>query len=229
MNYNPGGQPVRALDHISMDVFSGTSTAIVGRSGSGKSTLTSVLSLLRRPTHGTVLVRGKAITSLSDARLSELRAAMVGTVFQSFHLDQGFTAEGNVMLPWYFTSSGSRRQARSRAQQLLEVVGIPELANRYPSEMSGGQRQRIAIARALFADPPLLIADEPTGNLDEDTATVIADVLYALPERLSSAVVVVTHDREVAARANRLLHIARGQLSKEQWGAESASAEAAGR
>lgn len=213
VTYDVAGQAVRALDDVSLDITAGTSTAVVGRSGSGKSTLISILSLLRRPTSGTVLVRGQDLSSLSDGQLSGLRASMVGTVFQSFHLDPAFTASGNVMLAWHFTGSGRRSQAKRRAGELLEIVGIPELADRYPNQMSGGQRQRVAIARALFADPPLLIADEPTGNLDEDTAAVISDVLYSLPAKLSSAVVIVTHDQAIAARAQRRIHIVRGSLT----------------
>lgn len=212
VHYEVAGRQVRALEGVSLDIHPGTSTSIVGRSGSGKSTLISVLSLLRRPTAGQVLARGQDASALSDAQLSELRAVLVGTVFQSFHLDPAFTAEGNVMIPWYFSATSSARRARARAGHLLEVMGIPELAKRYPGQMSGGQRQRVAIARALFSDPPLLIADEPTGNLDEDTAGVVSDVLYSLPERISSAVVIVTHDLDIAAKAQNCISITRGGL-----------------
>jgi ABC-type lipoprotein export system ATPase subunit len=212
VHFDAAGQLVRALEGASLDIRARTSTSIVGRSGSGKSTLMSVLSLLRRPTHGQVLARGRDVSTLSDAELSALRATFVGTVFQSFHLDPTFTAAGNVMLPWYFSPGTSARRARARADELLEVTGIPELASRYPGQMSGGQRQRVAIARALFADPALLIADEPTGNLDEDTARTICDVLYSLPQRVSSAVVVVTHDPYIAAVAENRMTIVRGAL-----------------
>jgi ABC-type lipoprotein export system ATPase subunit len=216
VHYEVAGQQIRALEGVSLDIHPGTSTSIVGRSGSGKSTLISILSLLRRPTVGQVLAQGQNASALSDAQLSQLRATLVGTVFQSFHLDPAFTAEGNVMLPWYFSAASSARQARARAGHLLDVMGIPELAKRYPGQMSGGQRQRVAIARALFADPPLLIADEPTGNLDEDTAGVVSDVLYSLPKKLSSAVVIVTHDLDIAAKAQNCISITHGRLSSSE-------------
>lgn len=229
VHFEAGGEKVRALERASLDIRAGTSTSIMGRSGSGKSTLMSVLSLLRRPTQGQVLARGRDVSSLSDADLAGLRANFVGTVFQSFHLDPTFSAAGNVMLPWYFTAAMSARDARARARELLEVVGIPELVDRYPEQMSGGQRQRVAIARALFADPPLLIADEPTGNLDEDTARIICHVLYSLPKTVSSAVVVVTHDPQIAAMAENRISIVRGELSQNPAvpaSAASATAEA---
>lgn len=227
VSYQVGAQVVRALEGATLDIHPGTSTSIVGRSGSGKSTLISVLSLLRRPSQGQVLARGRDTGSLSDGDLSELRATLVGTVFQSFHLDPAFTAAGNVMLPWYFSGNTSARRARSRAVELLDLLGIPELADRHPGQMSGGQRQRVAIARALFADPPLLIADEPTGNLDEDTAAVISRVLYSLPKKVSSAVVVVTHDSQIAAMAENQISIARGELSFDARSAEKPNRNAA--
>ena len=213
VRYATGRETVTALDKASMDVLPASSTAIVGRSGSGKSTLISVLSLLRSPASGSVRALGREIGHLSDSDLSRLRSTLVGTVFQSFHLDPSFSAADNVMLPWYFGSGGSRRVARARALEVLEVLGIADLAHRLPGEMSGGQRQRVAIARALFTAPPLLIADEPTGNLDEDTALQVSDALYALPGTVGSAVVVVTHDTQVAKRAERCISITRGTLN----------------
>ncbi|MEI2777727.1 MAG: ABC transporter ATP-binding protein [Tetrasphaera sp.] len=212
MIFRSGGVEVPALNEASLAIEHGSSTSVVGRSGSGKSTLISVLSLLRRPTSGRLLVDGTDVASLNDAELSTLRSRTVGTVFQSFHLDPALSSQENVLLPWYFGSRGPRRTARTRALDLLELLGIPELAGRRPTEMSGGQRQRVAIARALFAEPALLMADEPTGNLDEDTAGVIADVLFSLPATLGTAVVVVTHDAEIAARARSRVRLAHGVL-----------------
>lgn len=212
VRFEVGGGSVLALSGVDLDVPPGSSMSVVGRSGSGKSTLVSVLSLLRRPSSGRLLVGGQDAGSLTDAQLSVLRAGHVGTVFQSFHLDPGFTAVENAMMPWHFGSALSRRAAHVRARDLLDMVGIVELARRYPAQMSGGQRQRVAIARAMFARPALLIADEPTGNLDEATAGVIADVLFDLPSRTGTSVVVVTHDREVADRAMRRVRIVRGEL-----------------
>lgn len=215
VDYDTGSGTVHALEMVSLTIPAASSTSVVGRSGSGKSTLVSVLSLLRRPTRGQVLAAGQDTANLPDPALSRLRAAAVGTVFQSFHLDPAFTAETNVLLPWYFTATTSRRDARARARDLLEILGIPELADRQPGQMSGGQRQRVAIARALFTQPPLLIADEPTGNLDEDTAAVVAQTLYSLPATLGTAVVVVTHDTDIADRADRRITLVRGQVSAD--------------
>jgi predicted ABC-type transport system involved in lysophospholipase L1 biosynthesis ATPase subunit len=223
VDYNTGAGLVHAVDGVSLTVHASTSTSIVGRSGSGKSTLVSLLSLLRRPTRGTVKVNGQETGQLPDASLSRLRGSAVGTVFQSFHLDPAFTAETNALMPWYFSATSSFRSARARARDLLEVLGIAELADRYPGQMSGGQRQRVAIARALFTEPLLLIADEPTGNLDEDTASAVADTLFALPRTLSTAVVVVTHDPDIAQRAERHIALVRGRVVEVPPGANPTS------
>jgi ABC-type lipoprotein export system ATPase subunit len=212
VSFQVGGQSVHALAGVSLTIERGGSMAVVGRSGSGKSTLISVLALLRRPTRGSVYMADRDTSELTDAQLSTLRATQVGTVFQSFHLDPGFSAEDNVRLPWHFTSTQSGRASRVRARELLELLGIPELAQRQPGQMSGGQRQRVAIARALFMGPSLLIADEPTGNLDEGTASQIADVIFALPEAMGTAVVVVTHDTGIASRAGLQATISQGKL-----------------
>lgn len=210
--YRSGPQEVVALEHVSLRVAPRTSVAIAGRSGSGKSTLLAVMALLRRPERGAVLLSGTPIDRLSDARLSRLRSQVVGTVFQNYHLELGMTARDNVMVPWYFGVDLSAKDARSRAQRLLGLVGISDLAQRRCDQMSGGQRQRVAIARALFHEPVVLLADEPTGNLDEDTADDVAATLFALPEETGSCVVVVTHDAVIARRADRRLHLVAGRL-----------------
>ncbi|ROS22961.1 ABC transporter ATP-binding protein [Cellulomonas sp. PhB150] len=206
---------VHALQSVSLSFASGTSTAVTGRSGSGKSTLVSVLALLRRPTTGTVQIGGQDMSSLTDSAVARVRSSSVGVVFQAFHLDQALTAAQNVMLPWYFrTERSPRRPAVKRAEDLLELVGIGDLRQRRPSAMSGGQRQRVAIARALFGQPALLLADEPTGNLDEDTANDVASTLLALPREVGTTLVLVTHDVEVASAADRRLEITRGRLDE---------------
>lgn len=212
VSYPIGPEDVLALDGVSLKVEAGSSTAIMGRSGAGKSTLVAVLSLLRRPTQGTVAVGGHDTAGMGDAQLSALRAATVGTVFQSFHLDPSLSAEVNVMLPWFFSGALTRRAARARARDLLELMDIADLTSRRPGEMSGGQRQRVAIARALFSEPAVLLADEPTGNLDEGTASAVADVIFSLPTQLSTAVVVVTHDGQVAKQAESVLQISQGRF-----------------
>jgi ABC-type lipoprotein export system ATPase subunit len=209
---SPAG-PVVALRNVTLELPRGSSTAILGRSGAGKSTLVAVLALLRAPTAGEVRIGDIGATDLDPVERARLRAAEIGIVFQAFHLEASFTAIENVMLPWYFADGAEpRRAARDRAHGLLELLGIGELAQRRPNEMSGGQRQRVAIARALFPGPSLFIADEPTGNLDEETAGAVAETLLALPERLGTTVLVVTHDRMVADQADRRITLVRGRL-----------------
>lgn len=204
---------VMALDGVDFSCDYGTSTAIVGRSGSGKSTLISVLSMLRTPTRGSVVVDGVETTTLSALERDRLRAQRIGIVFQAFHLEPSLSVLENVTLPWRFTGSRqSAGNARAHAATVLDRLDIADLAQRHPNTLSGGQRQRVAIARALFAQPALFVADEPTGNLDEDTANDIADVLLGLPDQFGTAVVIVTHDKTVAARADRTLTITRGQI-----------------
>ncbi len=209
--------PVTALYSIDVEFAQGTSTAIVGRSGSGKSTLISVLALMRRPTIGTVYVGGSELSFLSDPEIAQIRSQSVGIVFQSFHLDASLTAEQNVMLPWFFSSSGSetRREAASRGSEILSRLGIAELAKRRPNQMSGGQRQRVAIGRALFSNPLLFLADEPTGNLDEETANEVANTIFELPKLFGTAVVVVTHDTAIASLAERKLELVKGVLGAD--------------
>lgn len=202
---------VMALDRVSCTFGPAGSTAIVGRSGSGKSTLVSVLALLRTPTRGTVVVDGTKAPA-AQAALAALRARHVGMIFQSFHLDPAASALHNVLLPWHFHPGLSRRDARARAVDLLERLGIAELIDRPVYAMSGGQRQRVAIARALLTDPPVLIADEPTGNLDEETGQRIAQDLFGLTTT-GTTVIVVTHDAAIAAMAQRVIGLTHGRLA----------------
>jgi ABC-type lipoprotein export system ATPase subunit len=209
---SPTGE-VNALADASCIIASGTATTVIGRSGSGKSTLLSVLSLLRTPTKGQVLVDGFEVSGCGEAEISQIRSRRIGVVFQSYHLDPAATAVENVMFPWFFNGRGSFRDARKKAGEKLELLEIGGLARRRPEFMSGGQRQRVAIARALFHDPLVLVADEPTGNLDEETAVKVADALFGLIYA-GTAVVVVTHDPEIAAMAERTLVLKRGVLSE---------------
>lgn len=204
---------VTALHELSVSFPRGSTTAVLGRTGSGKSTLVSVLSLLRRPTSGRVMIGNAVASDLDGRRLADLRATAIGIAFQSFHLEPALTAAQNVMLPWSFRPRTPQRQARQRADNLLEQLGIGDLGDRLPHAMSGGQRQRVAIARALFTEPSLLLADEPTGNLDEQTAGDVAETLFSLPTRFGTTVVVVTHDAMVAAMADIRCDLVRGQLA----------------
>ncbi len=205
--------PVVALRDVDVEFRRGTSTAIVGRSGSGKSTLISVLSLLRRPTAGNVTLDDVEVSRLSDNTIASLRSTSIGIVFQSYHLESSLSAAENVMLPWFFRSqTGRRRIARQRATEILEQLDIGEVAGRKPNQMSGGQRQRVAIGRALFSDPSLFVADEPTGNLDEETANSVAETILSLSSRFGTTVVMVTHDSTIASMASHRLELVKGEL-----------------
>lgn len=211
--YDAEDRPTVALNNVDFVVPRESVIAVLGRSGSGKSTLLSVLALLRTPNSGRVLIGGRDVSTLADRDRAHLRGTEIGMVFQSFHLEPTLTAAQNVMLPWYTGAfRGSRGSANARVTELLRALGIAELAGRYRDEMSGGQRQRVAIARALFTHPSLLLADEPTGNLDESTADQVAALLARLPEDFGTAVVVMTHDTAVAAIADRQFEIAAGSL-----------------
>lgn len=207
VRFAASGATVTALNQVSLLIEEGTSTAITGRSGSGKSTLIAVLTQLRTPFLGSVFLAGTELP----------KAQRVGIVFQSFHLEQHLSAVENIMLPWFSTPLRlSAKQARTRAQELLELVGIPQLAKRPTAKMSGGERQRVAIARSLLSGPLLLVADEPTGNLDEENSRIISDLLFQLPSDTGTAVVVVTHDQEVAQGAQRKLVLQQGNLSIDE-------------
>lgn len=200
-------EPVRALDAVSLVVESTSSIAVVGRSGSGKSSLVSVMGLMRRPTAGRVEVDGRTVGRRGCDR------GWVAMVYQSFHLEPHLTAAENAMLPWYCgRRETSVRGARRRAGEVIDLVGLHDMADRRVSQMSGGERQRVAVARALFARPRLLIADEPTGNLDEETAAEIAGLLWDLPRQTGAAVLVVTHDATVAKGASDVIVLERGRV-----------------
>jgi len=205
---------VHALDEVCLEVQPGQSLSVMGRSGSGKSTLISVLSLLRRPTSGRLHINGKDVNTLSTLVRDQLRGTVVGVAFQSANLEPSLSALENVMLGWLVgDATFSRRQARDRAQMLLDALDVGEMASRLPRQMSGGQKQRVALARALFLEPALVVADEPTGNLDESTANDVADFIFSIPEQFGAAVVVATHDPVVASRASLHLNLARGTLT----------------
>jgi ABC-type lipoprotein export system ATPase subunit len=216
VEYPSAAGPVVALDDVTVQFPERTSTAIVGRSGSGKSTMVSVLGLLRRPTAGEVSIGEIDASRLATGEMARLRSTCIGIVFQAFHLETSLSSAENVMLPWYFRSREQPRVgARRRAAELLDLLGIGDLAERRPNEMSGGQRQRVAIARALFSEPTLFMADEPTGNLDEETANGVAETILGLPSVLGTTVVVVTHDTVVATKAGRTMQLIRGRVQED--------------
>ncbi len=208
--YEVGGQPVYALMEVSEHIRAGEYVAIMGPSGSGKSTLLNIIGCLLRPTRGTYLLNGHDVGASDDQELSRLRQKFIGFVFQSFHLVPRLTAAANVELPMVFAGlSGPERQ--KRVAQALDAVGLSDRAAHRPNQLSVGQRQRLVIARATVMNPRLLLADEPTGNLDSASGRQVLDLLERL-QAAGLAIVVVTHDQEVSQRANRILMIADGRI-----------------
>ncbi len=206
-----GNRLLTILDDVSLSVAAGEFLAVLGPSGSGKSTLLGLAAGLDRPTSGEVLIDGEAIQGLSEDRLALLRRQKVGFVFQSFQLLANLTALENVRLP--LELAGAERSGR-RAEELLAAVGLAERVHHYPSQLSGGEQQRVALARAFAAEPPILFADEPTGNLDSATGRVVLDLLSDLSERSGSTLVLVTHDLTIARRADRLVHLRDGRIER---------------
>jgi putative ABC transport system ATP-binding protein len=200
-SYDLDGVTVTALRGVSLTVDEGDYVAIVGTSGSGKSTLMHLLGALDRPTSGTLLIDGRDVSTLGPAEMAKLRNETIGFVFQSFHLLARTTARDNVALPLVYRGTG-RRERRDRAAAMLERVGLAHRVDHRPNQMSGGEQQRVAIARALITSPSVLLADEPTGNLDSTTGQQVLALLESLNAD-GVAVVLVTHDRDVAARARR--------------------------
>ena len=207
--YRRGAAEVRALDGVDLDVRRGEWLAVTGPSGSGKSTLLHLLGLLDRPTSGRVLLDGRDATGLSDAETSRLRGRSIGFVFQDFHLLPEETALRNVMLPLLYAGA---RDPVGRAREALAAMGLADRADHRPAELSGGEQQRVAIARALVKEPLLVLADEPTGNLDTATGARILDVFGELHAR-GITLVVVTHEPSVAARATRRIGMMDGRIA----------------
>jgi putative ABC transport system ATP-binding protein len=212
--YHRGEVVVRALDGVDLDVATGSFVAVVGPSGSGKSTLLHLLSGLDRPTRGEVVVAGRRIDRLTDDELSDLRRDEIGFVFQFFNLLPALSAWENVALPATF---GGRRLGalRARAVELLDRVGMGDRVEHRPAELSGGQMQRVAIARALVASPSLIVADEPTGNLDSTSGEQVLDVLSSLVDA-GTTLVMVTHSDQAAARAHRVVHLRDGRVADDR-------------
>jgi len=204
-----------ALQGIDLQVQAGEFVAVIGKSGSGKSTLLNMIAGIDRPTSGEVLVNGSAIHRLSEGQMAIWRGANVGLVFQFFQLIPTLTAIENIMLPMDFCNVYLDKEREQRAQHLLELVSIAEQANKLPSVLSGGEQQRVAIARALANDPPLIIADEPTGNLDSKTAALVFDLFQNLVGQ-GKTVLMVTHDKELALNVPHKIEIRDGQIDGDQ-------------
>ena len=204
-----GGTVLAILDRLSLRVRSGESVAIVGASGSGKTTLLSLLAGLDLPTSGTIRLAGQSLTELDEDGRARLRAGRVGFVFQSFQLLPGLTALENVMLP---AELAGHADAGSRARATLQQVGLGQRLGHYPHQLSGGEQQRVAIARAFAAEPQILFADEPTGNLDLATGARIVDLLFELNRSRGTTLILVTHDATLAQRCGRVLTLREGRL-----------------
>jgi putative ABC transport system ATP-binding protein len=207
--YRMGKVDVKALNGVSLTIPEGEFLAIMGPSGSGKSTLMHLIGCLDKPTSGELLVGGRDVAKLSDRRLAQLRGRSIGFVFQSFNLIPRISALDNVMMPMGFVGAVPKGKRRQRAIELLELVGLGERVHHMPNELSGGELQRVAIARALANDPKLLLADEPTGNLDTKTGRTILELFRELNRR-GRTIVLVTHDPNVASYAERLIHLVDG-------------------
>ena len=209
--YQRGGQIIPVLVDINLDVRLGDYVALMGPSGSGKSTLLNLIAGIDKPSGGTILVGGVDIAGLHDADLAAWRAAHVGFIFQFYNLMPVLTAFENVELPLLLASL-SRRERHERVDVALALVGLTDRADHYPGELSGGQQQRVAIARALITDPTLIVADEPTGDLDRTTGAEILALLEQLNRELGKTILLVTHDPKAAEKARRIVHLEKGVL-----------------
>ncbi len=207
----PGGRRL-ALDSVSLTVAHGEFVALVGRSGSGKTTLLNVTGCLDRDFSGMLRLFGRDTSRLGDRQLSDLRNQRIGFVFQAFHLLGHLTVFQNVMLPWHFSGT-SRADAESRTVDALKQVGLPDRADSFPWQLSAGERQRVAIARAILNRPSLLLCDEPTGNLDRETAASVTRIFEQIVRQSGTSVLVATHDETLAASADRIVRLVDGRLA----------------
>ncbi len=216
-----GEAPLTIVDHVSFELEAGASVAIVGASGSGKTTLLGLLAGLDRATAGEVWLDGRALSTLDEDARARLRQRLLGFVFQSFQLLPALTALENVMLPLELAAAPD---AQRQARQWLDRVGLARRLTHYPKQLSGGEQQRVAIARAFAGEPKLLLADEPTGNLDAATGAEVADLMFRLNRERATTLVLVTHDVEIARRCGRRLSLASGRLVGDEHLAAALSA-----
>lgn len=211
--YNPGENEVRALDGIDLDIERGDLVAIVGHSGSGKSTLMNMLGCLDTPTSGKYVLDGQDVASMTDNQLADVRNKEIGFIFQGFNLISNLDAVGNVELPLVYRGV-SKNERKQLAMEALKSVGLEDRMRHKPNEMSGGQQQRVAVARAVAAKPPIILADEPTGNLDTKSTQEILEILKEL-HRSGRTVIIITHDEEIASQAHRVIRILDGRIEED--------------
>jgi putative ABC transport system ATP-binding protein len=221
-SYRRGGQVVPVLSDISLDIAAGEFLALMGPSGSGKSTLLNLIAAIDRPDRGELAIGGLDITRLGEAELADWRAANVGFIFQFYNLMTVLTAFENVELPLLLTSLSRRERAR-HVEQALALVGLSARRDHYPGELSGGQQQRVAIARAIVTDPSLIVADEPTGDLDRQSAEEVLALMERLNAELGKTIVMVTHDRRAAERAHSIRHLEKGEMFAKASGAPASA------
>jgi putative ABC transport system ATP-binding protein len=219
--YRRGKQTISVLVDINLDIARGDFVALMGPSGSGKSTLLNLIAGIDKPTAGMITVGGTDIARLSEAELARWRASQVGFIFQFYNLMPVLTAFENIELPLLLTAL-SRRERREHANAALELVGLSDRSDHYPNELSGGQQQRVAIARALITDPVLIVADEPTGDLDRTTGEEILSLLDRFNRELGKTIILVTHDPKAAAKARRLVRLEKGRIEEDAGAAVTA-------
>lgn len=219
--YNPGENEVRALNHVNLIIHRGEFVAIIGHSGSGKSTLMNMLGCLDVPTHGKYYLDGHDVSNMTDNELSDIRNQEIGFIFQGFNLIAGLTALENVELPLMYRGV-SRSKREHLAVSALEKVGLGTRMSHHPAEMSGGQQQRVAIARAVAQAPPIILADEPTGNLDSHSTKEIIHILKELHKE-GHTVILITHDNEIAGQAKRVVKIKDGEIEADYYHEEDSN------
>lgn len=211
--YNPGENEVRALDGVSLQIMQGEFAAIIGHSGSGKSTLMNMIGCLDAPTSGKYFLNGRDVSGMNDRELSIVRNEEIGFIFQGFNLIANLDAIGNVELPLIYRGI-DRRNRREVSKEALRLVGLQGRMKHRPAEMSGGQHQRVAVARAIAAKPPIILADEPTGNLDSHSTEEIMNILKEL-HRNGRTIIVITHDADIASQAKRVIKIKDGRIEAD--------------
>ena len=211
--YQMGKEEIRAIDGISMNIYRGEICCLLGKSGSGKSTLLNLIAGLEKPTEGKIIFHNKYIERMNEEQLADFRRKYVGFVFQSYNLLPTLTALENVTLPLIFRGMG-KQERTEKAMEMLRAVGLAERANHKPFEMSGGQQQRVSIARAFVHDPPVVFADEPTGNLDTKTTYEMMDLITGLAKKYHQTLIIVTHDLELAEYADRIVVLQDGKIEK---------------